>query len=380
MEVNPFNPYFPAPDHLFANRSREQEFFGRGLVSGLAARGGGPWNIALVGPWGIGKTSLLRRFLRIVREAEVEGRGVPAVWLSASGAYGSFGEFARALMHRLADAAPRGRFARELERWEVQALRLGMVTVRRKEEPSVEPAAEFLYRGMLALWEDLAGEHAGLAVFIDDVQALLEVHPRALLALRSVFQDLQGEGARYPLVVSGPDALFGAVREAAEPVTRFFERMPVEPFSPEETAEAVRHPLRAAGSRLEADDEFAARVYAKTLGHPYFVAFVMRDVVEAALHTGTSRLTADLFDRTWPVVIGHLEVEKFEEEWRAASPAERTVLRALARDPDRPLVQAVGRQRAALPRLVEKGLVRRRARGVYELYHPLFAEYIRSLD
>ncbi|MGB9849125.1 MAG: AAA family ATPase [Moorellaceae bacterium] len=378
MEVNPFNPYYPAPDHLFSNRSREQRFFQRGLHSGLAERGGGPWNIALLGPWGIGKTSLLRRFARIAGTEKVEGKAILAINVSATSAYSSFNEFARAFMRRFLDAVPRASFTREFEKWELFSVQVGTVTVRRKEEPPVEGAIEMLYRGLLSLWEEsFSKKYAGVVVFIDDVQNLLEIHPKSLLALRTLFQDLQGTGARYPLVVTGPEILFGAVREVAEPVTRFFERMPILPFDQADTAEAVRHPLEAVGSNLKVEDEFVRKLYGKTLGHPYFIAFIMRDLVDAAYREGCD-LTAELFDAHWESIIGHLEMEKFEEEWRACTPAERKVLAALARHPGAPVTKTFGKHRSLLGRLVDKGLVRRRERGAYEIYHPLFAEFVRS--
>lgn len=380
MQVNPFNPYFPAPDHLFANRSKEQEFFKKGLFSGLAAHGGGPWNIALLGPWGIGKTSLLRRFVRIAENEKVEGKPVLTVNLSATSAYASFDEFARAFIRRLIDVVPKSKLAQEFEKWEFQSVRMGMVAVKRREEAPVEGTMEMLYRGMLSLWrESIAKKYAGMVVFIDDIQNLSEIHPKALLALRTLFQDLQGAGARYPLVVTGPETLFGAVREIAEPVTRFFERMPVLPFTFSDTEEAVRHPLNAVDSCLIIDKEVIQRVYEKTLGHPYFVSFVMRDLVDAA-YQQNSQLSVGLLNGHWKVIISHLEMEKFEEEWRVCSPAERKVLAALVKQPHAPVTQTFGKQRGLLPRLIEKGLVRRRERGAYEVYHPLFAEFIRLIE
>lgn len=378
MHPNPFNPYFPAPDHLFANRSREQEFFRQGLYSGLSPCGGGPWNIALLGPWGIGKTSLLRRFSRIAEKERVEGKPVAAVNISVTGAYASFEEFSRVLMKRLLDAFPKSKLVQEFQKWEVQSIRMGMFGVGRKGDFPVEGPVELLYRNMLELWEDVRKKYAGVVIFMDDVQNLLEVHPKALLALRALFQDLQGEGARYPLVVTGTETLFGAVREAAEPVTRFFERMPVLPFTFQDTAEAVRHPLAAVGSRIAVSEDFIEKVYEKSLGHPYFVSFIMRDFVDIACRCRVD-LDGKVFDEHWESVIAHLEMEKFEEEWRACSPAEKKVLSVLAQRSDVPVTQAFGKHRALLSRLVDKGIVRRKERGLYEVYHPLFAEFIRML-
>ncbi|MCL6478569.1 MAG: ATP-binding protein [Peptococcaceae bacterium] len=380
MRINPFNPYFPAQDHLFANRTREQEFFRRGLVSGLAALGGGPWNIALLGPWGIGKTSLMRRFLRISKNEYIDRRPVLSLIFSATSTYASFDEFARAFIRRVADILPKSRLAREIEKWELDRVRLSALSARRKEEPPIEGAVELLYRSMISLWkDDIENKYAGLVVFIDDVHNLLEIHPKSLLALRTLFQDLQGDGAYYPLVVTGPETLFGAVREAAEPVTRFFERMPVQPFTLPDTAEVACYPLKAINSKLKVEDRFIQKLYDKTHGHPYFVSFVMRDMVEAAYARDLNVLTPALFDDVWPDVISHLELEKFEEEWRACSPAERKILSVLVKQPDAPVTQTFGKQRPLLTRLIEKGLVKRKERGLYELYHPLFAEFLRTL-
>jgi len=379
LYVNPFNPYFPAPDHLFSNRSREQEFFKQGLFSGLTPRGGGPWNIALLGPWGIGKTSLLRRFVQIAKKERIEGKTILTVNFSATSAYVSFDEFARVFLRRFVESLPKSKLTQEFEKWEFQSIKVGMLSVKRKGEPPIEGAVELLYRNMLDFWSDIEKKSAGVVIFIDDVQNLLEIHPKALLALRTLFQDLQGAGARYPLVVTGPETLFGAVREVAEPVTRFFERMLLLPFTLQDTEEAIRHPLEIVKSPLRIEDKFVQKVYEKTLGHPYFVSFVMRDLVEAAYREET-QLTEKLFEKYWTPIIAHLEMEKFEEEWRTCSPTEKKVLSALAKQPNAPVTQTFGKQRPLLVRLIDKGLVKRRERGAYEIYHPLFAEYVRTLE
>lgn len=379
MNINPFNPFFPAPDHLFANRSREQDSFRQGLFSGLTARGAGPWNIALLGPWGIGKTSLLRRFARIAETENVDEKPVLTVTFSATGAYTSLNEFAHVFINKIANTLPKSRFTQELAKWELPSVKAVMLNVKRKDERPVEGTMETLYYNMLTFWrENIEKKHAGMGIFIDDIHNLLEVHPKALLAIRTLFQDLQGAGARFPLIVSGPETLFGAVRETSEPVTRFFEKMPVRPFSMEDTLEAISHPLASTGNPFSVEDKFVQKVYEKTMGHPFFIAFLMHDLVAAAYHDNV-QLSAKLFESYWQYVINHLETEKFEEEWKACSIAERGILAALARQPDAPVTRTFGNQRSLLGRLMDKGLVYRRERGVYEIYHPLFAEFVRSL-
>lgn len=214
----------------------------------------------------------------------------------------------------------------------------------------------------------------------NDAHLLLTHAPDALLSLRAVFSDLQGGGARYPLVISGPEGLFEAVRDVSEPVTRFFERMALGPFSPSDTGEAMRAPLAAADSPLRVDDAAVEILWRLTAGHPFFVAFAMRDIV-AGVHD-QRRLTGEMIERAWPDIARHLAAERFAVEWQSATAAEGDVLRALAADRrTAPLTQTIGKSGTALlQRLLRKGLIVRSGRGEYQLYHPLFDGYVRALE
>lgn len=126
MPINPFNPYFPAHDELFANRRKEQDLFQRVLVASTQSSLPGAWNLALVGPWGIGKTSLLRRFAWM---AQVNDSPVGVVTMTATTATYGFDGFARSLLwriHRDLSAQPRlsERLQFALRQWEPQ-IRLG---------------------------------------------------------------------------------------------------------------------------------------------------------------------------------------------------------------------------------------------------------------
>ncbi len=67
--LNPFNPYYPAEERFFANRRREIRWFQESLLPSLDPEGAGPVNVAIVGPWGIGKSSLVRYLTRLASEA-----------------------------------------------------------------------------------------------------------------------------------------------------------------------------------------------------------------------------------------------------------------------------------------------------------------------
>jgi hypothetical protein len=378
LPINPFNPYYPAQDALFANRGREQVLFRRALRASTASGSPGPWNIALVGPWGIGKTSLLRRFVAMARSHQPR---VGVVSLSVTSSLGGFDGFAASLLRRIREEM-RGqtrwpaRVQDEIGRWE-PAITVGPLSAARRSEPAVAGTA-MLYAELRRLWSDhVRGNLAAVAFFLDDVQNLLAVQPDLLLNLRAVFQDLQGLGAVFPLTVTGPEGMFEAAGDLAEPVTRFFERLPLGAFSLDDTRQAIVEPLRAAGHHLVVDEDAVRLVWERSGGHPYFVAFIMREAVDLAVERRAAAISADLLNREWGAVARQMAVEKFSVEWNSATMAEKAVLRTVvAADTPAPPPKRSPSSLAA--RLVRKGLLVRRSRGDYDVYHPLFAEYVRQ--
>jgi len=379
MASNPFNPYFPAQDALFSNRRREQNMFRRGLAASIAPNSAGPWNIAILGQWGIGKTSLLRRFTTMARTGDAP---VGIVNLSATSAFLNFNEFALLLLHRIREDLKgqtgwSRRIRDEILRWE-PTISVGPISgTRRSDSPVL--GVEILYSELRRLWEGhLRGNVAAVIFFLDDVQNLTRVDPNILLTLRAVFQDLQGLGAVFPLVVTGPEDMFEAARDLAEPVTRFFERLLLAPFSREDTREAITTPLKAVDHPLLVEEDAVDFVWQRSGGHPYFVSFIMREAVDLTTDHEEPVLTEKLLTTYWPSIFGQMALDKFTVEWNSATAAERQVLRAVAEGT--PIQVAAGKSGATLAlRLTRKGLLLRHNRGEYVLYHPLFAAYVRSV-
>ncbi len=381
--INPFSPFFPAEGDIFASRSREQALFREGLEQGLSPQGPGPWNVALVGPWGIGKTSLLRRFVRIVREFES-----PVLPVALTVTPSVAAKLASEMLKRVKDeidavqATPRWpqRLVEELGKWE-PTIGWGPVQATRRPRPT-DPDPD-LYRELRRLWQGyLNGRVPGLVFFLDDANALLSKDPEALMSLRGVFQDLQGDGARYPLVITGPEGMLTTARDASEPVTRFFERIPVRPFTLSDATDAIRDPMRAVGLPMEVTDAAAIEdIWEKTGGHGFFIAFAMRDIVREAMIRHVAEIDRDFVENLWPSIAEHLAKERFESDWAAASPAEQKILRTIADDPDGPLSRKIGKSGyALLGRMTVKGLVMRTKRGDYSLYHPLFQAFVREQE
>ena len=301
--VNPFNPYFPAAHPLFANRRRELSFYRDGLAQGPDARGLGPWNVALLGSWGIGKTSLLLQFALLTDE--IDPPALSVVVTVTSGMRGLDG-LAGDLLARISTALASHLewpdvLRREFGRWQ-PAIRLGPVEGARKLAAPAAAGGSLLFGELDRLWrQHLAGKMSGLVILLDEAQQLLA---------------LQGAGARYPLVVAGPETLFDAMRDLSEPVTRFFERMSLGSFSLEDTTQVVRGSLEVGRVPLELEDEAIHALWNVAAGHPLFTAFAMRDLVRREADAERLRvLTAADVKAAWPQIASHLAEARFAAEW-----------------------------------------------------------------
>ena len=60
--MNPFSPMHPANPQDFVNREEVIRAFGRSLERTAASKPRRPDNIAILGDWGVGKTSVLMKF------------------------------------------------------------------------------------------------------------------------------------------------------------------------------------------------------------------------------------------------------------------------------------------------------------------------------
>ncbi len=373
---NPFNPYQPAEGRLFANRKREQAWFRRDLIPSLAADSLGTYNAAIIGPWGIGKSSLVRQLRHIIQTDSDSSIGV--VFTTCTTGFGSMMGFCTAIVDGVRQEALRlshwdQTVRDELARWSIEVRLPGIATVRSRPEASESTvsAAEILRTALLQLWERVfkPREH-GVLIVLDDVNLLQIIDPQSLMLLRAIFQDLNMYQAHYALVITGPSDLFSDIRDVAEPVTRFFEHLPLSTFSLEDTKDAVCEPLVAVNSPMRVADDGVEWLFKQTEGHPYFVTYAMHFAFQIAEDANWSDLNRRQMETLWPTVIGQLEHGKFRDDWNAATPAEQRTLLAVAQE------SRDSMNTGLITRLSRKGLLTKVERGRYLLYHPMFRDYI----
>lgn len=214
----------------------------------------------------------------------------------------------------------------------------------------------------------------GATFFVDDLQSIKGIGKADLaLAIRHQFQSFGIEGINYSICFSARANYFADTKGPADPVPRFYTKLYLEPFTVKETNESIRS---AFGTSPDTTARIAAWHHGKTLGHPYFVAFVRRHLakIESEIHP-------DHLEAIWPAILEQLGRETFHSEVSRLSTKELDLLRQFANLgggelPSHSLARKF--QREYFVRLVEKRLLIRTIRGRYKLYHPLFREFLRQ--
>jgi|SRR5438105_779731 len=316
-------PNFPVRPDEFVGRRPEIELFRQTLEQGLSA--GRTGSFAILGDWGMGKSSLLLKFAALC--ANPSYRLLPVVVL-ASKEIRDYLRLAEVLLHKFAELLVTTPNTRSRVWAQLGDGTLGRVTPGAglaREAPYLLSSGTSLLRHQLReAWEHILrpAKINGAVFFIDDLQNITAIHKADLaLILRDQFQAFGIEGMNYSVCFTAKGDFFGEIREFAEPAARFYTKLYLAPFTREETSEYIHSVFRGTSN----DDVLAARLYEKTLGHPYFLAFLCRQLAMDA--GGLQQLD---FEQAWPSIFEQLSREKFRSDVSQLSAKEFELLRRAA--------------------------------------------------
>lgn len=380
-KINPFSPTFPVNPEYFANRDEILNSFKIALKRSVKTALPTPDNIAILGDWGVGKTSVLKKFEAIALEIKKDKCFSAIVELGPTTCK-SFSDFSKNIIEDIdtkftATAPLISKIRRELKDWRLKTIGWGETAVERKTRH--ETPIFTLKQGLIDLWEILEKSDVETAIImLDDIHYLAEKYPDGLYDLRGIFQGLPKHGCNYILCITGTKGLFTAIRELAEPLSRFFNiKHTLQPFILEETKEAIKTPLEKAKTNLKIDDDVITEIYYLTAGHPYFIHFIMRELVS----TGIIRVKILEFKNIYQKIENIMGREKFDIDLSIASDKEKEILLAAAelmQQTFSPSDLKIKDARTKLPGLCAKKLLLKTDRGEYSIYHPLFKEYLRK--
>ncbi len=368
-------PNFPARPNEFVGRSTQVEAFRQVLAQGQLT--GRTPSFAVLGDWGVGKSSLLLKYSAVCSGPEYAMLPVFfSVWTELTD-YKRFAEglvdtFTRALETSDSLAA---RLVGELQKWKLKRLSVGPVSLDREgPEFFLSSGTAILKHALHDAWRQFVqpAQLRGVVFFLDDLHNFgYQQNQGVALALRDQFQEFAIHRVNYSICFSARSDYFSNIGSFAEPAVRFYDKVYLSSFTPQETRE---YTAAVFGESTQLVELFHW-LYAKTSGHPYFLAFVSRQLLALA------RTHLCEPERLWPAIFKRLEQEKFRSDLAHVTEKERQLLREVARaENDEVSPRDLNGQydRNYFMRLTEKSLLVRVGRGRYKLYHPLFRQFLRE--
>jgi len=382
---NPFSPQYPADPKYFADRIEHLSYFIKATVSSAKIRPPTPSNFMILGDWGMGKTSLLYKMREVMlKELKDEINAFCFHFSLDPLCCRSWDNFCLTFLTELKknyelSAGLKEKLANSLSKWRI-TFSIPPVSIERmrgEQRPSLVDSLEDLWK------KHLAPSKVDVCVlFLDDMHYFLQADQSdAYFTLRNNFQELARKGCNFSLVAAGPRILFKAVTDLAEPFARFFHPLYLEPFLLDGTREAIDKRILASKLDLRLSEGVISAIHEKSKGHPYFVMFIAYELVNLI---GNQKLVMERqFDEYWPKIVPILERSVFIGRLGEVSGREKETLLRIA-SIEEPLVspsmvRGIRGVAEFFSRLERKGLLLKKERGKYELFHPLFRDYLRKL-
>jgi hypothetical protein len=366
-------PNFPAQPDEFVGRNTQVEAFRQVLAQGLLT--GRTPSFAVLGDWGVGKSSLLLKYSAICASLEY---GMLPVFFSVSTELSDYKRFAEGLLDTFTRALETSdsletTLIGELQKWKLSRLSVGGVSFERQgAEPFLSSGTAILKHALHRAWREFIrpARIKGVIFFLDDLQNFAPAGAQGIaLALRDQFQEFAIHGINYSICFSAQSDYFSNIRSFAEPAVRFYEKVYLSSFTLPET----RDYTAAVFGDSSRTHQLSAWLYEKTFGHPYFLAFISRQLLALA---HSSLVDPELL---WPAIFKRLEHEKFRSDLAHVTEKEIQLLRHIAKaenDEVSPREMSHQYERKYFSRLSEKALLLRVGRGRYKLYHPLFRAFL----
>lgn len=381
--LNPFVPQHPAQPQFFAGRKSEIENFRKAAFNSAKLNPPAPINYAILGTWGMGKTSLLYEFQQIALKELQDTINCTSFFFALSPqSCKTWDDFSNHCLRNIrstieASEGIKAKVLEEVKKWDIE-FNTGFMTAKREKTSS----QDFL-EALENLWKNhLKPKGTEIAfVFLDDLHYFpIKSDDSSYLNLRTTFQELVHRGCNYSLIVTAPTGLLTEIAESAEPMIRFFTQFNLSPFTFAEAKEGIQKRLALTKQGIVINDDVVESIVEKTQGHPYFVMYIMFELL-SALET-VKNVNMKLWESYWPKIRDSLFSTVFEQKFKNSSPKEREMMVEISKfgstivsASDFPKFKGAN---VLFSRLEQTELLLRKERGEYSLFHPLFSEYLRN--
>ena len=378
---NPFTPKSGWEPHVFVGREKEIEFFKKKLAEAIRGRCD---HFLILGDWGIGKTALLKEFKKIAQENKY------LTSLISIGQYKEGSPFidgVKELIEQISlklpiNIAKLKAFTKKMNMLGIQILGSGFQFSKRVESMNPQP---FLLTALSDIWRDLQSKTEVIVVLLDDVQHFSPISG-IFTILKNVLSDEEiVKKTKFLFILSCTPAEWMQFLRKHHPIGRYFTpRLSLKQLSKEETLRVINEILLDSGVTF--NPVIKERVFEYTGGHPYELQLLCSNLYDNQIG---GKVTEEVWKVSLQETLNSLGEILFDSLYEEASPKERELLCIMARY-IKPLSskEVTSKLRKHMPefpfsntgtylnRLVSKGLLKKRGRGIFSLPDRMFKEYI----
>jgi len=354
LHTNPFRPGSGLFPPYFVGRKEELRVFKRKFQS---TYNGTPMHMAVIGDWGIGKTSLLTKFERSAKNCFVT---------SVIASNEDTPTFISNLLMRIGSDA-------EAEKIKLKELEVSFGFLKLKfsnageAQISLEDCLRKIYKKV----------KMPILITIDDLD-LIKDFKSTMLILRNTAMQLTKKGCRVMFVVSGSPILFDKMYEAHEPLIRFFEPIILNKLTKEESVKAIKIPLDKIG--VNYDEKVVEKIASISDGQPYYI----QEIADHVFEESNGEFDETAFKKGFSRAFSDVSRDIFDKRFEQVSPMEKKLLLILSKSGALAFSEMLRKSRiikgslsASLSRLKEKGLIKQKEKK-YFIESRLFAQYIKE--
>ena len=246
------------------------------------------------------------------------------------------------------------------------------------------PSADRMRDALTRLSDALSASHRpGALLLYDEAQLLADDRSRERYPLSSLLAALgavQRSGEpRVRIVLTGLPTLTINLKRARTYAERMFRHLVLANLNRGDAWDALTIPLSRTPRRFATS--VVGDIVEATGGYPYFLqffgAYLWRAVPAAEVTTAGYRGVE-------PSLLHELDLAFFDDRFQVATPAEQSVLLAMARESGTVSLATIRARLLGTPgaaelvsRLIDRGLLYRHGRGSYDFALPLFRMYLR---
>ncbi len=325
--INPFHPRTPATPELFVGRSYEIDKFCESTYSSAKLNSPSPEHIAILGNWGMGKTSLLMEFRYIVENELKDEIKCFSLYCTISSKDGrNWESFTSHLLREVKKAALMDqriteKLKEKLKEWNF-GLSVGPIKlekIKKEGAPDLEDSLEELWNSHL--------KPSGFEIciiYLDDIHNFQFTDEDDLYVdLRNVFQDLIGRGCNYLLAIATLPEPFYRIAEFAEQFTRYFSHIRPKPFTLDETRSAIVRRLKSTDQEIQVEEELVKRIHVMAAGHPFVTMLLMSELFKKS---SGEVMTLEELELNMQSIMEDIWNSMFQGWYDIASEKERSIL------------------------------------------------------